>query len=93
MHIDIPFTFARDVHAEVDSVDRVHIDGPGRHEHGGVPLGSFTPRRMRRLVLPAEVGFRLHDSSPQLGTVYAPASQHLHTQRFESTFHNYIFLF
>lgn len=87
------FTFTRYVHAEVDAVDRVHIEGAGRHEHGRVPLGAFTPRRVRRLVLPAEVGFSLHDSPPQLGAICTPASQHLHTQRFDSITNDYLSVF
>lgn len=86
------FTFTRYVHAEVDAVDRVHIDGAWRHEHGRVPRGAFTPCRVRRLVLPAEVGFSLHDSPPQLGAICAPASQHLHTQRFDSIINYYLFV-
>lgn len=71
------FTFTGHVHAEVDAIDWIHVDGARLHEHGRIPLCALASCRVGGFVLPPKVGFSLHYPPPQLGTIRTPAGQHL----------------
>lgn len=71
------FTFTGHVHAEVDAINGIHVDGARLHEHGCISLRALPSRWVRGLVLTPKVGFSLHYPPPQFSTICTPADQHL----------------
>lgn len=70
-------TLAGDIHAKIDAINGVDVDGARLHEHGCVSFCALATSRVRCLVFPAQVGLRLHHPASQLRAVRMPAHQHL----------------